>query len=149
MPRRSRRMWDPMRVSVGTLLATLAALLVPSAASAAWPATQWQVTVTAATGTRLEAPIAALDASGNVLVAATEPNGARRCLFTAKISGANGAILWRRSLCDLDSEARSIAVDSAGDVVVGGTAISGSQSSARIVKYDGNDGRMHWERLYD
>ena len=118
-------------------------------ADAAWPAIAFEVAIEPTAGFRLEAPRAALDPAGHVVVAAREVSGTRSCMFVAKLSRASGATLWRKSVCDLDSEAQAVAVDSEGDIVVGGAAISFGQSNARLMKFDGADGRVHWERILD
>ena len=121
-----------------------------AAGHAAWPSIQWQVTVQGSGGHALDSPRAAIDASGNLLVAARERDGARSCIFVAKFPGTGGAATWRRSLCDLDGSPRAIAVDSLGHVVVGGTVRgAGNSSNARVLKFDRADGRTHWERIFD
>ena len=132
------------------LLAALCLLGTAPLAHAAWPDIGWQVLVEPPSGARLVSPKAALDPAGNLVVAASEVSGTRSCIFVAKFSRATGASLWRKTQCDLDSDAQSVAVDSAGDVVVGAVGRSSfGDSNVRIVKYDGTDGRLHWERLYD
>ena len=137
-----------MRASA--LLAVAAtAMLAPCLGRAAWPAIQWQVGLQGNPGFTLASPRAAADPSGNVFITARESDGQRSCMLVAKQS-ANAAIAWRKSICDLDVEPRSIAVDSLGNVVVGGSVrASGGTSNARILKLDGQDGRTHWDRVFD
>jgi predicted Rdx family selenoprotein len=74
--------------------------------------------------------------------------------FLAKISGADGAVLWKREGPGANSRSEGqqakLAVDGAGDVVLAGatfTATSGFDTPSYVGKYRGSDGSLLWERI--
>jgi predicted Rdx family selenoprotein len=74
--------------------------------------------------------------------------------FLAKISVADGAVLWKRDGPGTNSRSEGqqarLAVDGAGDVVMAGatfTATSGFDTPSYVGKYRGSDGSLLWERV--
>ena len=104
----------------------------------------------------------ALDANGDVIAAGTTRNAATRADFTVvKVSGADGAELWRTSihgtLCypsvctpPEDDTARAVAVDAYGDVIAAGT-INGfgiARGEFFVVKLSGETGTEVWRTSF-
>jgi hypothetical protein len=98
----------------------------------------------------------ALDAAGDVMVAgrlvqaATGPD-----FFVAKLSGATGVELWRRTLDgggtaprNVD-DANALAVDGNGDVLVAGSLQRDANNHFTIVKLAGADGTDRWRQRLD
>ncbi|HAB19879.1 MAG TPA: hypothetical protein DCE44_26030, partial [Verrucomicrobiales bacterium] len=96
-----------------------------------------------------------VDKAGNVIVTGTSRSSAhnRGDFYTAKYSGADGALLWERRYDGPsygDDVANAIAVDAQGNVVVTGGSTAGAHGSDfYTAKYAGTDGAVLWERRYN
>jgi hypothetical protein len=90
----------------------------------------------------------ALDGSGNVAVTGYFYNPEGSGYYTAKFSGADGALLWEKRVVDRGGYA--IAMDADGDVFVTGILLSGNYSSeSYTAKYATANGALLWEQRYN
>ena len=94
-----------------------------------------------------------LDAADNVVAGGEINNTATGMDFAVvKLSGATGAVLWRRVIdgsASLDDLARSVRVDPAGDVVAGGELRNTASTDLFVVKLAGASGAEIWRRVID
>lgn len=96
----------------------------------------------------------AVDSAGDVFITGgSEVAYASPDFYTAKYSGATGALLWERRLTGPSSNAGggALGVDAAGNVLVTGhvTAPGGSNSPAiYTAKYSGANGALFWEKTF-
>jgi len=99
---------------------------------------------------------AALDASGNVIIANHDTVGA----YTAKYDATDGHLVWEHRSCRACSEIgfglgdvlMGVAVDGSGNAVVCGNAVSApypGNVDFYTAKYDAVDGHTLWEQFYD
>jgi cysteine-rich repeat protein len=101
-------------------------------------AVEWSVEIQkSATANRESAKMVALLPDGNVVVAGDLVE-ATQLVSVAKISAADGSVMWRRDV--VGAITTDMAVDSAGDVVV--TYVE--SSDLHVAKYDGDNGTPLW-----
>ena len=98
----------------------------------------------------------AIDADGNVIITGsttTNASAGRTDYYTAKYSGADGAILWEKLYngpAGRSDQGLRVAVDQAGNAVVTGTSEAITLlNDICTLKYARNDGSLLWERRYD
>jgi len=92
------------------------------------------------------------DPRGDVIAAGFIVNATSNFdLAVAKLSGANGTVLWRQELNgpanDFDTAEAAI-VDAAGDVMVAGTT-TGNSNDFIVVKLSGTNGAVLWRKEID
>ncbi|HUP28998.1 MAG TPA: Ig-like domain repeat protein, partial [Usitatibacter sp.] len=89
-------------------------------------------------------PRTAVDAAGNLFVAAVQNFQGGNCAVYLKYSGADGAELWRKSMCQPNfvTFSSGVAVDSAGDALV----VGAKGGDLYVAKYAGGTGAALWER---
>ncbi|GAM09449.1 titin [Geobacter sp. OR-1] len=95
------------------------------------------------------------DKKGDIFITGTSHNGTNRDIFTAKYSGATGALIWE----DLynggygDDQGLALAIDPSGNPYVAGFVTTGANGRDFItIKYDGADvssQRRTWQPTYD
>jgi outer membrane protein assembly factor BamB len=100
-----------------------------------------------------DAHAAAIDPSGDVLIAAeTENVGTGQRFTTLKLAGGNGAEIWRDvpvSGCNQGSRAQAVAASGAGDAVVAGLGCSADTLSLLVRRLAGGSGALVWEQRLD
>jgi len=92
-----------------------------------------------------------LDASGNVIMAASASNGLDLDIYTAKYAAVGGAQLWASTFDGRDSdEPKGMAIDASGSVYI--TGYSSTQTGHYdfyTAKVDGANGNTLWSNLFD
>ncbi|MCW5551687.1 MAG: immunoglobulin domain-containing protein [Verrucomicrobiae bacterium] len=97
----------------------------------------------------------AIDSNGDVLVTGSFGNWGTNDFITAKLSGADGALLWEKRYDgpgNGNDYPYALAVDGSGNVVVAGTSENGPPnygSSSCTIKYAAADGALLWEKRYN
>jgi len=95
-----------------------------------------------------EAGAVAVDAAGDVVAAGSTTNSETRGtdFIVVKLSGSDGAEIWRRLLVGGDAAATTVAVDATGDVIAGGSFQTHEDGGAvfGVVKLSGTDGAELW-----
>ena len=96
----------------------------------------------------------AVDAADDVVAVGTVGRtGLDRDFFVVKLSGADGAERWRRTINGSDNRddmALAVAVDAAGNVVAAGLITNtGTDADFAVVKLDGASGAELWRRTID
>lgn len=103
----------------------------------------------------------ALDRQGNAIIAGYSSNGTNTDWYTAKISGADGAVLWEQRYAgpaNGSDTATAVTVDDQGNVLVTGSSSTFATTNQFYVpetndfytaKYAAADGALLWERHYN
>lgn len=103
----------------------------------------------------------ALDRQGNAIIAGYSSNGTNDDWYTAKLSGADGAVVWERRYAgpaNGNDTATAVTVDDQGNVLVTGTSSTFAKTNQFYVpetndfytaKYAAADGALLWERHYN
>ncbi len=87
----------------------------------------------------------AVDAAGDVIVAAIASNGTARAINTVKSEGSTGRPIWEATHAVAPGDvASAVRTDGAGDVVVTGSA----SGHIRTLKYAAADGALRWQASY-
>ncbi len=136
-----------MRRLLHVVTSILLAFLFSTLANAAPPTVAWAVTTSSNPPLELDqftfvhllnvGPRSAMDASGNLYVAASNTS----CAVVLKYSAGDGTIAWRRDICP--GFTMALALDSAGDVLMTGA----SGSDALVTKLSAADGSTVWQQL--
>lgn len=154
------------RIGLGRLIVVLSVLL-SAAAAAPRPALAWRTSINGLQDSDDRARALTVDASGDVIVVGPlanpvlGPSGPNADLSVVKLSGVDGAELWRAQLdgaVNDQDQAWAVAVDPAGDVVATGflcEAAGGAgscllaDSHFTIVKLAGATGAELWRLVLD
>jgi hypothetical protein len=100
-----------------------------------------------------EAMGVAVDAHGNVVVAAYSYNSSgNRDYYTAKHAAIDGALVWGQRYngpANGDDHPFAIAIDQANNVLVTGYSHNGSNHDYYTAKYDAATGSLLWEKRYN
>jgi uncharacterized delta-60 repeat protein len=112
----------------------------------------WEKSYTSAGNAIGQSGDVALDASGNVFIAAWGSSTGGGDYYTAKYAAANGALIWEKRYNgpgnDVDIPS-SIVVDANGDAVVTGSSRgSGTGNDYYTAKYSGSSGALLWEKRF-
>ncbi len=95
----------------------------------------------------------AVDGAGNAIITGYIYNGSSQDIYTAKYSGATGALIWEviyDGPANLTDYGNALAVDAAGNVVIAGyTYVSSTNSDYYTAKYAAADGALLWEKTYN
>jgi hypothetical protein len=91
-------------------------------------------------------PRTAMDAAGDLYVAANTWTSSTSCMAILKYSGSTGGVLWRRDSCGADQGtfASSLALDGSGNVLVTGAMAS----DLYVAKLSGATGAPMWEQRF-
>src|SRR5205809_1856638 len=108
----------------------------------------WQSNLNGTANGNDEAYSVTTDAAGNVVAAGHILSGSSFDFAVAKLSGASGGEIWRRTIPS--GLAKSVVLDGAGDVLAAGNTSNGSTGQDFLVtKITGSTGSELWRRQID
>jgi len=108
----------------------------------------WQSNLNGTANGNDEAYSVTTDAAGNVVAAGHILSGSSFDFAVAKLSGASGGEIWRRTIPS--GLAKSVVLDGAGDVLAAGNTSNGSTGQDFLVtKISGSTGSELWRRQID
>jgi putative pyrroloquinoline-quinone binding quinoprotein len=111
----------------------------------------WRAQLNGTAGVFGEALAVAVDAAGDVVAVGDVTNLITGIDFiVVKLSGATGAVLWRREIDSAGSNdvAQAVAIDANGDVLAAGFVINPlTAADLAVVKLDGRTGREVWRSV--
>jgi len=108
----------------------------------------WQNNLNGGANGNDEAYSVTTDAAGNIVAAGYTVSGSSGDFTVAKLSGANGGEIWRRTIPS--GLAKSVVLDGAGDVLAAGNTSNGSTGQDfLLMKISGSTGSELWRRQID